>query len=79
MQMINFLHESHLLVDFDDAHREFSRFVELEMSKPPRFYRQSSAGWWIYANLDAETIVRFCGDLAKHCGLSDDEWSFTYE
>ena len=33
MQMINFLHESHLLVDFDDAHREFSRFVELEMSK----------------------------------------------
>ena len=42
-------------------------------------YKQSSAGWWIQQNLSAENAVQFCGLLAKHCGLRDDEWSFTYE
>jgi hypothetical protein len=79
MQMVNCLHKLELLTDFDSANREFKWGIERDKDNSPKYYRQSSAGWWIYVNLNAETIVRFCGMLANHCGLHDDEWSFTYE
>lgn len=79
LQMVNFLHELQLLTDFDEANREFGWWIEKDKYDSPKYYRQSSAGWWIYVNLTAESVVRFCGMLANYCGLSDDEWSFTYE
>ena len=79
LQMVNFLHEIQLLTDFDDAKREFGYWIETDKNNSQKYYRQSSAGWWIYVNLNAESVVRFCGMLANYCGLGDDEWSFTYE
>ena len=79
MRMVNCLHDLELLTDFDDAHREFEWWIEKDKADSPKYYRESSAGWWIYINLTAEQVVRFCKNLAEHCGLSDDEWSFTYE
>ncbi len=79
MQMVNFLHELHLLTDFDDAKHEFGGMIEMDKSDSPKYYKQSSAGWWFYVNHSAEGAVHFCGRLAQYCGLSDDEWGFTYE
>ena len=79
MTMINFLHELELLTDFDDAKHQFGGMIHRDKSDSPKYYRQSSAGWWIYVNHSAEGAVHFCGRLAQFCGLSDDEWSFTYE
>ncbi len=79
MQMVNHLHELKLLSDFDDARREFGGMIQTGKDGAPKFYKQSSDGWWIYVNLPAEHVVRFCGRLATFCGLRDDEWSFTYE
>lgn len=79
MQMINFLHELELLTDFDDAKHEFGGMIHRDKSDSPQYYRQSCAGWWIYVNHSAEGAVHFCGRLAQYCGLSDDEWGYTYE
>ncbi len=79
IQMVNCLHELKLLTEFDDAKREFGYWIAREKDDSPKYYKQSSAGWWIYVNLNAESIVRFCQMLARYCGLSDEEWSFTYE
>ncbi len=79
MQMVNYLHELQLLTDFEEANREFKWWIDRDKHDSPKYYRQSSAGWWIYVNLSAESVVRFCGMLAHHCGVRDDEWSFTYE
>ncbi len=79
IQMVNCLHEIKLLTEFDDAKREFGYLIADEKDDPPKYYKQSSAGWWIYVNLNAENIVRYCQMLARFCGLSDDDWSFTYE
>lgn len=79
MQMVNCLHELELLTDFDDARSEFGNMIQKEKEDAPKFYKQSSNGWWIYANHSAETVVHLCGKFANYCGLQDDEWSFTYE
>lgn len=79
MQMVNCLHELKLLTDFDDAKREFGGMIQRDKDNSPKFYKQSSAGWWIYVNHSAETVVHLCGKFANYCGLRDDEWSFTYE
>ncbi len=76
LQMVNCLHDRHLLTDLDHAQCEFEWWITKE---PKDRYKQSTSGWWIQQNLSAENAVYFCGMLAKHCGLNDDEWSFTYE
>lgn len=79
MQMVNCLHELELLTDFDDAKSEFGSMIQKDKDDAPKFYKQSSNGWWIYVNHSAETVVHMCGKFAHYCGLSDDDWSFTYE
>lgn len=79
LQMVNTLHDIKLLTDQERALREFEWWMIDEPVGQNHRYKQSSAGWWIQQNLSAENAVQFCGMLAKHCGLNDDEWSFTYE
>lgn len=79
LQMVNALHDMQLLTDRKRALREFEWWMIDEPMGQTHRYKQSSAGWWIQQNLSAENAVQFCGLLAKHCGLRDDEWSFTYE
>lgn len=79
LQMVNSLHDSQLLTDLDSAEREFEWWIARDPGASKRYYKQSIAGWWIQQNLTAENAVYFCGQLANHCGLKDDDWSFTYE
>ncbi len=79
MTMANYLHQAQLLADRNRAQSELEWWI---VKDPGRFvwaYKKSSEDWWIRQHLSAEEAVRFCGLLAKHCGLRDDEWSFTYE
>lgn len=79
MQMVNRLHDMQLLTNFEDAKYEFGGMIAKDKDNSPKFYKLSSAGWWIYVNHPAENVVHLCGRLAQFCGLRDDEWSFTYE
>ena len=79
IQMVNCLHEMQLLTDLDRAHREFDWWIASDPGDSAIYYKRSSKGWWIYVNIGAERIVGFCSRLATYCGLSDDEWSFTYD
>jgi len=79
MQMVDRLHEMQLLTNFEDAKYEFGGMIANDKDNSPKFYKLSSAGWWIYVNHPAENVVHLCGRLAQFCGLQDDEWSFTYE
>lgn len=79
LQMVNCLHDMQLLTDLENTLREFEWWITRDPGGLRRYYRQSSAGWWIQVNISAENSVHFCTMLAKFCGLSDDCWSFTYE
>ena len=79
LEMVNRLHDLRLLVDLEGALPSFEWWIVRDPGSSKKYYKQSSQGWWIQQNLTAENAVYFCGMLAKHCGLSDDEWSFTYE
>lgn len=79
MQMVDRLHEMQLLTNFEDAKYEFGGMIANDKDNLPKYYRQSSVGWWIYVNHPAENVVHLCGRLARFCGLRDDEWSFTNE
>ncbi len=79
LQMVNCLHEMHLLADLDAAQSEFGGMIRTDEEASAKSYRKSSAGWWIYVNHSAEAVVHVCRRLAQFCDLGDDEWSFTYE
>ena len=79
LQMVNELHELHLLTDKSRALNEFNWWMTDKPGKSQWSYRQSNEGWWIQINLTAENAVYFCRMLAEFCGLGDDEWGFTYE
>ncbi len=79
LQMVNCLHELQLLTNHDRALSEFEWWITREPYASKKYHKQSSRGWWIQQNLSAENAVYFCGRLAQHCGLQDEEWSFTYE
>ena len=79
LQMVNCLHDLDLLTDYDRALDDFEWWITKEPNGENHRYKQSTAGWWIQQNLSAEYTVYFCDKLAKYCGLSKNEWSFTYE
>lgn len=79
LQMVNCLHELELLTDYDRALSEFEWWITRNPHSSLKYHKQSSKAWWIQQNLSAEDAVYFCSKLANYCGLSDDEWSFTYE
>ena len=79
LQMVNCLHSLELLTDYDRALRDFEWWITKEPNGENHRYKQSTAGWWIQQNLSAEYTVYFCEKLAKYCGLSVNEWGFTYE
>ena len=78
LQMVNHLHELGLLVDFGAAHLEFGNMIVAKHNRPDYMYDESSRGWQIFTWVTAVQAVDFCIDLAKYCGLQDDEWSFAY-
>lgn len=79
IQMVNCLHEMQLLTDCDAALHGLDGWIIDDPTGKEYRYSKSSRGWWIFTWVWATQAVDFCGRIAQFCGLSDDEWSFTYE